>query len=115
VLKQQPCKVDPPFAAGAGRIKQGIFVEIRGTSSHEVPVNPLYAKLRDDAGNEYRATLAGCTPLLPSGRVKAQKSLSGFITFEIPEAGSDLVLSYSVFVVGRASQELEIALGTPSK
>jgi hypothetical protein len=112
VLGTRPCKLEPHFSPREGNFKLGVEVEIEGRSDREVPVSAFYALLMDAEGNLYRPTLAGCTPSLPSERVREGESVKGFITFELPDAARGLRLSYEPFVLGAGEQRLMFSLGS---
>lgn len=110
VVRLQTCEVEPYFAPLEGHDKLGVFVEIEGRNSPEVPVNVLHGHLTDDQGRSYSPTPAGCRPTLPAGRVTEGKSSRGFISFEVPRDSKSLVLEYDPLIVGRARQPLRFAL-----
>jgi hypothetical protein len=104
------CLLDSPFAAKSGFVKVGVEVELRGTSTAEVPANPFYATLRAGNGDEYPSTLAGCDPGLPSIRLTAGQKARGFVTFEIPKATARAELRYAPLVIGPGVEELRFAI-----
>lgn len=111
VMKVKKCKVETYFQPKPGNIKLGVEVEYRGLSDAEVPINPFHAKLSDSTGTEYTSTLAGCSPNLRSRRLSKGQRAVGYITFEVPETATQLVLGYTPFIVGRPEEKLEVALG----
>jgi hypothetical protein len=105
------CKVESYFEPKAGNFTLGVEVELEGRTERQVPVNPFHAVLFDEAGNEYRPTLAGCKPGLRSQRISKDEKASGVIAFELPTAARGLSLSYTPFIVGSAKQEVAFQLG----
>jgi hypothetical protein len=106
-----PCEVEPHLGPGAGRLKFGVEIELRGLSEREVPANPLYAKLSDSEGSSYTATLAGCAPMLTATRIRKGETARGVVTFDVPEAAHGLEITYAPFIVGSAEQPLTFLLG----
>jgi hypothetical protein len=111
LVRVTPCAVEPHFSPAAGRVKLGLDVLIEAKNAREVPSNPFLARLRDAQTRDYGADLAGCTPTLRADRLSGSERASGFITFELPEDATGLVMTYSPFVVGVGLEELSFALG----
>ena len=111
LLGVETCDVEPHFQPASGRVKLGVKVVIEGRSKNEVPVNPLLGTLEDSEHRDYRPDMAGCTPSLPAARVTSGRQARGFITFEVPENASGLVMTYAPFVLGMGSEELKFSLG----
>lgn len=101
------------IAPRAGNVRMGVKLEIAGTSSREVPVNPFYARLvdRERDGYGYAATFGGCEPDLKSAHVTEGQSMSGWVTFEIPEKATGLELTYSPYILNSAEQPVKFDLG----
>lgn len=101
------------IAPRPGNLRLGVRVEIAGKTEHEVPVNPFYARLvdQDRDGYAYAATFGGCEPALKSAHVSKGQSLSGWITFEIPEKAKGLELTYSPYILNRGDQSVKFVLG----
>jgi hypothetical protein len=112
VLNVQDCRVAPHFAPPAGLKKLGVEVEIGGASQREVPVNPFYASLADASGERYEATLSGCSPALPAGRVVDGQSRRGWLSFDVPVSVGRLELSYEPMVLGVGREQLRFDLGS---
>ena len=110
VVRLETCEVEPYFAPLPGHEKLGIFVEIEGLHSVEVPVNVLHGHLTDGEGRSYAPATAGCRPTLPAGRVSQGKSARGFISFEVPVTSRGLTFEYHPSIVGRAPQRLDFDL-----
>ncbi|HEU5076498.1 MAG TPA: DUF4352 domain-containing protein [Polyangiaceae bacterium] len=111
LVRVTTCDVEPHFRPARGRIKLGLEVLIEARSLREVPANPFLATLRDAQERDYQADLAGCTPTLRADRLAQNQKAQGFITFEVPEDATGLVMTYAPFIVGVGSEELTFALG----
>jgi hypothetical protein len=107
----KPCAVEPYLNPTSGQIVLGIEVTLVGTSSVEVPVNSLYAKLEGDGGESYEATLAGCAPALQSTRVRNGDRVHGVISFVVPDGHSAWKLHYHPAVIGFPDEEARFDLG----
>jgi hypothetical protein len=105
------CKVPYYFKPKKGNIKLGVEVQIEGTADKDVPVNPFYAKVTDADGYSYTSTFGGCDPELKSVRVNKGEKARGWITFEVPEKGKDLKLTYNPFIISTVKQEVKFDLG----
>jgi hypothetical protein len=110
VLNVQECHVAPHFAPPPGLKKLGIEVEIGGSSAREVPVNPFYAVVVASSGERYEATLAGCSPALPAGRVVEKQTQRGWLTFDVPVSVGRLELSYEPVVLGVGREQVRFDL-----
>lgn len=107
----KPCSVEPHFSPPRGVRKLGLLLELSGSSSVEVPVNPFYALLHNSDGDRFEATLIGCTPQLRAGRLSKGQSASGWVTFDIPDDdASPLRFSYSPVMIGAGRQEVSFQL-----
>ncbi len=100
------CPMEPPFAARPGFAKVGIEVVMAGTSTLEVPANPFYATLYDEADRSYSSTLAGCEPGIAPVRLSLGREARGFVTFEVPKSSRKLELHYAPLVIGPGPEEL---------
>lgn len=111
VLNVDACRVAPHFAPPPGVEKLGVEVEIAGVSQSEVPVNPFYASVIATSGERYEATLSGCSPALPAGRVSEGQTQRGWLTFDVPSSVGRLELSYEPVVLGVGREQLRFDLG----
>lgn len=111
LLAVKECKVETYFRPKAGSIKLGVQVAVEGTRELDVPVSPFHAHLSDADDKDYSATLAGCTPILPSVRVAQGERAEGWITFEVPEKATGLVLLYDPVIIGGAEERARFTLG----
>lgn len=111
LVRVASCEVEPHFRPAAGRIKLGLEVLIEARGFREVPSNPFLATLRDAEGRDYQADLAGCTPTLRADRLTQKQTARGFITFDVPQDATGLIMTYAPFVVGVGQEKLEFALG----
>ncbi|HEX9620877.1 MAG TPA: DUF4352 domain-containing protein [Polyangiaceae bacterium] len=111
VSELRECKVEDYFEPRPENFLLGVKVTLAGLTGRQVPVSPFHALLKDESGNEYRPTLAGCRPSLRSQRIDKEEEASGYVTFEIPRSARGLTLSYAPFIVGGASQTLSFDLG----
>ncbi len=110
VVSVRTCEVEVHFQPKPGHVVLGVEVQLAGLSDHEVPVNPLHAKLVDSEGNSHAATLVGCRPNLPAQRIQKGFSTKGYVNFDVPETASGFELRYEPFVVGRSDSALEFVL-----
>lgn len=110
-LNVRDCTVEPHLAPPQGIKRVGVEVEIRGSSPREVPVNPFYATLIAGTGERYEASLAGCRPLLPAGRVSDGQTLRGWLSFDVPSSLLRFNLSYEPVVLGVGREEVRFDLG----
>lgn len=71
-----------------------VVVEIlyENTGNEKVSYNPFDWKLSDGAGFSYDDTFGGREPTLHFGEISPAEKARGFITFEVPEAATGLVL-----------------------
>jgi hypothetical protein len=104
------CSVPPPFAPKPDDVKLGVDVVIAGTTANEVPANPFYALLYDEAGGTYESTLAGCEPGLVPRLVTRGEDARGFITFEVPKTARALTMRYAPLIIGRGAEELRFSI-----
>lgn len=104
------CLVPPPFAPKPDDVKLGVDVMIAGTTTNEVPANPFYALLYDEAGGTYESTLAGCEPPLVPRLVTRGENARGFITFEVPKTARTLTMRYAPLIIGRGPEELRFSI-----
>jgi hypothetical protein len=111
LLAVKECKVETYFRPKAGSIKLGVQLALEGTRDLDVPVSPFHARLSDTDGTDYSATLAGCTPILPSVRVARGERAEGWITFEVPEKATGLVLLYDPVIIGGSEERARFSLG----
>jgi Domain of unknown function (DUF4352) len=99
-LNTKTCTVAAPLRPAPGLEKLGVEVKITGLTEREVPVNPFYAELRDETGQRFESSLAGCGPTLPVRRVQRGETASGWLTFDVPQGVRNLQLRYAPIVVG---------------
>jgi hypothetical protein len=99
-LNTKTCTVATPLRPALGLEKLGVEVKISGLTAQEVPVNPFYAELRDETGQRFESSLAGCSPALPIRRVHRGETVSGWLTFDVPQGVRNLQLRYAPIVVG---------------
>lgn len=85
-------------------------MQFEATGDKSIPVNAFYAKIVDGSGQSYSPTLGGCEPALPTRRLVKPETLSGFVSYEVPEKASNFTLSYNPFIVGSMKQELKFRL-----
>ncbi len=111
VVAVEDCEVEPYFAPRPGHRKIGVQLELTGRRDEPIPVNGLFATLLDSAGEPHRPTPAGCRPSLPAGRLEVGQTTRGFVSFEISEDASGLVLRYQPIIVGRVPQAVTFDLG----
>ncbi len=104
------CSVEPPFAPKPDDVKLGVDVVIAGTTANEVPANPFYALLYDEAGGTYESTLAGCEPGLVPRQVTRGEDARGFITFEVPKTAHALTMRYAPLIIGAGPEELRFSV-----
>jgi hypothetical protein len=85
-----------------GHVRLGTHVTVEGRSEREVPANPFHARLVERGGEarSWGARFGGCEPALMSVRVAKGESLSGWISFEVPDNAGGLELHYSPWVLG---------------
>jgi hypothetical protein len=105
------CKVAPHHQPPVGHEKLGVEVEIRGSTTREVPVNPFYAELVDDQQVTRYISFGGCQPELPSVRIRKGDVAQGWISYEVPSNAHGLKLHYRPYVVGTGRQTLHFDLG----
>ena len=104
------CSVEPPFAPKPDDVQLGGDVVIAGTTANEVPANPFYALLYDEAGGTYESTLAGCEPGLVPRQVTRGEDARGFITFEVPKTAHALTMRYAPLIIGAGPEELRFSV-----
>jgi hypothetical protein len=105
------CAVEPYLVPKPGNIVLGIEVSVEGKGPVDVPVNALYAKLEDKNGEQYAATLAGCTPELQSTRVRNGDQAKGIISFVVPEGNGGWKFRYRPAIIGFPEEEARFDLG----
>ncbi len=77
-----------------GYIFLNISVLIENIERDELHYNPLQFSLKDGDGFEYSASLFSKQPSLKDGDLAKGEKVRGYITFEIPETSSGLVLRF---------------------
>ncbi|HTM46137.1 MAG TPA: DUF4352 domain-containing protein [Polyangiaceae bacterium] len=107
----RPCTVEPYLVPKAGNIVLGIEVSVEGKGPVGVPVNSLYATLEGKNGELYEATLAGCTPALPSTHIRKGDQVKGIISFVVPEGNGGWKLRYHPAIIGFPDEEARFDLG----
>jgi hypothetical protein len=110
VLRTKRCSVEPHFQPPPGVEKLGVELTVSGLSQVQVPVNPFYATLRAEGGARFEATLLGCTPQLEARRVTAGQSVTGWITFDVPEGAEALEFVYSPALIGAPNDPVTFTL-----
>lgn len=110
VHNTKSCSVEPHFEPPPGVRKLGVEVTVQGHSRVQVPVNPFYATLRAPGGDRFEATLLGCTPQLEARRVTAGQKVTGWVTFDVPEAAEELELIYRPALIGVGPEEVTFQL-----
>ena len=111
VVAVEDCEVEPYFAPRPGHRKIGVHLELTGLRDEPVPVNGLFATLLDSTGEPHRPTPAGCRPTLPAGRLEVGQTTRGFVSFEVAEDASGLLLRYQPIIVGRVPRPITFDLG----
>jgi hypothetical protein len=105
------CAVVPRGARADDVRRVGVEVTLTPLAELQVPANPYYARLVDEHGNVYEATLGGCgEPLGPHLPARGEAA-SGMLVFDVPRAAHDFTLTYAPELVGLATEEIEIVLG----
>jgi len=101
-----------PRGARADQVRRvGIEVRLTPLGELQVPANPYYARLVDERGNVYEATLGGCGMALGPNLPTRGEVASGMLVFDVPRTSHDFTLTYAPELVGLATEEIEIALG----
>jgi hypothetical protein len=103
-------KVERYFRPRTGYLRLGVQMQFEATGEKLIPVNGFYARIVDSAGNTYSPTLGGCEPTLPTRRILKPETVSGWISYDVPEKAGGFTLSYNPFIVGSMKQELRFRL-----
>lgn len=102
-------EVDPAVEPGEflkpdkGNKWVAVLVEIEGINPEGATYNPFYFSIKDGNGFEYNFSAFGKEPSLQSGNDLAPgKKVRGWVTFEVPEDATGLVVSYEAGVFADA-------------
>lgn len=115
VTKVEEAQAFGDFArAEAGKKLVAVEMLIESGADEGVDINPMfYAKVKDADGYEYSASLAGKEPTLKAqNNLPKGEKVRGWVTFEVPETASGLVLSYKPMTLGDAIN-LRVSLDQP--
>jgi len=85
-------------SAKAGNKFIAVELVFQSSTSTGVNVNPFFATIKEPAGYEYSPVLFGKDPSLKSqNNLPSGELVRGWVTFEVPEASSGFILTYSPF------------------
>jgi hypothetical protein len=95
-----------------GKIFLAIELIIKSGADKDVDVNPLYAKIEDSEGHEYRNSIFRKEPsLMAQSDLPKGGMVRGWVTFEVPENAHGFILTYEPYVVFRATVRIQVDLG----
>lgn len=95
------CKKEGPIAPASGKMRLSVPVELRAKGPRAIPVSALTFTLEDEAGHEFRPTLAGCAPSIAQETIRRGQEVVGEVAFDVPQDVSTLELRYEPFLIGR--------------
>ncbi len=98
------------FTPKPGNVYVMVDVTIENVSREKAPYNPLYFKVKDEAGYEYDTTFAAPVNSLKSGELAAGEKVRGVAAFEVPSSSKGLLLSYQPLVILGGYEVITIAL-----
>jgi hypothetical protein len=100
------CGVEPHFQPPLGVQKLGVEIELRGLTDAQVPANPFYALIVDAGGQRFEASLSGCKPVLAARRLQHGESITGWVSFDVPESLESARFRYEPVVIGAGNPSL---------
>jgi hypothetical protein len=87
-----------------------LTVRIDNVTHPRLPYNPLYFRVKDQAGYEYLPTAGPPESSLQAGTLYPNQAVTGELIFEVPLADDRLVLSYLPTVLSEDYEEIRIEL-----
>lgn len=96
--------------AADGYVYLVIEALIENVGDDEAPYNPLYFSAKDGDGFEYSPSAFGASPALQSGTLPQGDRARGFVTFEVREGATGLVVTYEPLVLLGGFEPLRVAV-----
>ncbi len=109
VSKIEDCKHERFFPVRAGHALVGVTLELEALGPGVV-ANGFYARLIDERGRSFSASLGGCEPVLGTRALAPGQKTSGVVSFELPDDSRELSLVYDPRIAGAPRQELRFRL-----
>lgn len=100
------------FEADPGKVYLCIEVLLENEErDDDMPVNPLYFEVKDSDGYVYNTSFGSKDPSLKATDVAKGDKTRGWVTFEIPEKATGLVVTYEPLVLLGGYKSIRVDLG----
>lgn len=93
-----------------GNVYLVIEALIENVSRDEAPYNLLYFSAKDSDGFQYQPSFVGASPAIQSGTLTQGDRVRGFVTFEVSEGATGVVVTYEPQVILGGFEPLRVAV-----